>query len=158
MVGIAKFSKPAVDRSWFLGFFLCLMLFLGLSARIGVRREQLQKGQHPTTAVPYLRKKNNIYRDNIFREMFLSHVVGEGRAGYIRLLFLAIFLCGKERRSQSTYHIYKEYHIVYVPSSELGLSHPPLSPASVPFPPGIKGGGGHTRLRARGLGSPNSDD
>ncbi len=46
---------------------------------------------------------------------------------------------------------------VYVPSSELGLSHPPFSPASVPLPPEPKGGG-HTRLRVRGWGSPNSDD
>ncbi len=36
---------------------------------------------------------------------------------------------------------------MYVPSSELGLSHPP-SLAS----------GGGTRLRVRGWGSPNSDD
>jgi hypothetical protein len=33
---------------------------------------------------------------------------------------------------------------------------PPLSTASVPLPPEPKGG--HTRLRARGWGSPNSDD
>ncbi len=44
-----------------------------------------------------------------------------------------------------------------VPSSELGLSHP-LSRQRVCPSPGIKGGGGHTRLRARGWRSPNSDD
>ncbi len=31
---------------------------------------------------------------------------------------------------------------MYVPSLELGLSHLPLSPASVPLPPVPKGGGG----------------
>jgi hypothetical protein len=51
---------------------------------------------------------------------------------------------------------YIEYQSVYVPSSELGLSQP-LSPASVQcsFP---QKGGGHTRLRVRGWGSPNIDD
>ncbi len=44
---------------------------------------------------------------------------------------------------------------MYVPSSELGLSHP-LSPASVPLPQESKGE--HTRLLVRGWGSPNSDD
>jgi hypothetical protein len=38
---------------------------------------------------------------------------------------------------------------VYVPSSELRLSHP-LSPASVPLPP-VPKGGGHTRA-GEGLG------
>ncbi len=37
------------------------------------------------------------------------------------------------------------------------MSPPPLSPASVPLPPRPKGGG-HTRLRVRGWGSPNSND
>jgi hypothetical protein len=48
---------------------------------------------------------------------------------------------------------------MYVPSSELGLSHgpPPLSPLSVPLHPGPKGGG-YTRVRVRGWGSPNSND
>ncbi len=48
-----------------------------------------------------------------------------------------------------------------VPSSELGLPHCSLSPASVCAPLEPKGGGGytvHTRLRVRGWGSPNSDD
>ncbi len=46
---------------------------------------------------------------------------------------------------------------MYVPSSELGLPNP--SPArKCALPPGPKGGGGHTRLRLRGWGSPNSDD
>jgi hypothetical protein len=33
----------------------------------------------------------------------------------------------------------------------------PLSPASVPLQQN-RGGGGHTRLRVRGWGSPNADD
>ncbi len=37
-------------------------------------------------------------------------------------------------------------------------SPPPLSPASVPLPLEPKRGGGHTRLRVRGWGSPNADD
>ncbi len=44
------------------------------------------------------------------------------------------------------------YHTVSVPSSELG---PPLTQASV-SPPEPRGG--HTRLRVRGVGDPNSDD
>jgi hypothetical protein len=40
---------------------------------------------------------------------------------------------------------------VYVPSSELGLSHPPLLPASVPLPPEPKGGGAHSPA-GKGLG------
>jgi hypothetical protein len=43
VVGIAKFSKPSVDLAGFLVGFLCFILFLGLSARIGVRSEQLKK-------------------------------------------------------------------------------------------------------------------
>ncbi len=46
---------------------------------------------------------------------------------------------------------------MYVPWLELGLSHP-LSPASVPPTPEPNGGGGGTRLRVGGWGSPNSDD
>ncbi len=46
---------------------------------------------------------------------------------------------------------------MYVLSADLGLSHPSLSPASVPLPPEPKGGG-HPRLRVRGWGIPNSDD
>jgi hypothetical protein len=46
---------------------------------------------------------------------------------------------------------------VSVPSSELGLPHP--SPANEwVLPPTPNQGGGHTRLRARGWGSPSSDD
>ncbi len=52
-------------------------------------------------------------------------------------------------------HIYKST-TVYVPSSELGLSPPLLSPATVPLPPNQRGG--HARRRAMGWGSPNSDD
>jgi hypothetical protein len=46
---------------------------------------------------------------------------------------------------------------VYVPSSELGLSHP-LSRQRVGPSPRYQRGGGHTRLRVRGWGSPNSED
>ncbi len=55
-------------------------------------------------------------------------------------------------------HIYKEYHSVqYMSLVGIGILPTPLSPASVPLPQ-EPGGGGHTRLRARGWGSPNSDD
>ncbi len=40
----------------------------------------------------------------------------------------------------------------------IGNLPPPLSPASVPPYPRNQRGGGHTRLRVRGWGSPNSDD
>jgi hypothetical protein len=46
---------------------------------------------------------------------------------------------------------------VYVPSSESRLSQP-LSRQRVCPPPHNRGGGGYTRLRVRGWGSPNSDD
>ncbi len=46
---------------------------------------------------------------------------------------------------------------MYVPSLELGLSHP-LSRQRVFLPPPEPKGGGHTRVRVRGWGSPNSDD
>ncbi len=52
-----------------------------------------------------------------------------------------------------TKYIYIEYHSV-CPLVGVGT---PLSPASVPLPPEPKGGG-HTRLRVRGWGSPSSDD
>ncbi len=45
---------------------------------------------------------------------------------------------------------------VYVPSSELGLSHPVSRQRVCPSPE--PKGGGHTRPLARGWGSPNSDD
>ncbi len=57
---------------------------------------------------------------------------------------------------QSTYGIYEEYHSV-CPLVGTGTLPTLLSPASVPLPP-EPGGGGHTRLRVRGWGSPNSDD
>ncbi len=46
---------------------------------------------------------------------------------------------------------------VYVPSSELGLSHPLSRQRVCPYPR-YQRGGGHTRLRVRGWGSPNSDE
>jgi hypothetical protein len=52
--------------------------------------------------------------------------------------------------------IYKEYHCV-CPLVRIGTLPTPLSPASKPLPPEPEGGG-HTRLRVRGWGSPNSDD
>ncbi len=55
--------------------------------------------------------------------------------------------------AQSTY---KEYHSVG-PLVGIGALPTPLSPASVPLPP-KPGGGGQTRLRVRGWGSPYSDD
>jgi hypothetical protein len=60
---------------------------------------------------------------------------------------------------QSTKYVYIKSTTVYVPLSELGLSQvpTPISPASVPLPP-EPGGGGDTRLRVKGWGSPNSDD
>ena len=45
---------------------------------------------------------------------------------------------------------------VYVPSSELGHSHPFSRQRVCPYPR-FKGGG-HTHLLVRGWGSPNSDD
>ncbi len=48
-----------------------------------------------------------------------------------------------------TKYIYLQSTTVSVPSSELGLSHPALSPASVLLPPNQRGGG-HTCQRARG--------
>ncbi len=55
--------------------------------------------------------------------------------------------------------------VQFVPQSSvcplvgIGTLPPPPSPASACAPPpGTKGWGGHTRLRVRGWGSPNSDD
>jgi hypothetical protein len=54
-------------------------------------------------------------------------------------------------------HKHKEYHNHSVFSLVgIGTLPPPLWPASMPLPTEPKGG--HTRLRARGWGSPNSDD
>jgi hypothetical protein len=53
--------------------------------------------------------------------------------------------------------IYKEYYSV-CPLVGIWTLPTPLSPASVPLPPEPGGGGGHTRLRVSGWGSPNSDD
>ncbi len=58
--------------------------------------------------------------------------------------------------TQSTYVLLILSTTVYVPSSELGLSHH-LSRSECAPTPGTKGGG-HTRLRVSGWGSPNSDD
>jgi hypothetical protein len=56
-------------------------------------------------------------------------------------------------------HIYLQSTTVYVPSSELGLSHPLSRQRVCPSPRNQMGGGGEcTRLRVRGRGTPNSDD
>ncbi len=65
---------------------------------------------------------------------------------YLRFTITMIYLLvDAGQRTNHKVRIYKEYHsVLYVPSSDLGLS--PLSPASVPLPPepGGGGGGGHT--------------
>jgi hypothetical protein len=53
-----------------------------------------------------------------------------------------------------TKYIYIQSTTVYVPSSELGLSHPPLSPVSVPLPLG----GCKTLVGIGGWGIPNPHD
>ncbi len=57
---------------------------------------------------------------------------------------------------QST-DIYRVPQCTVCPLVGIGTLPPPLSPASVPLPPELKGGR-HTRLRVRGWGSPNSED
>ncbi len=55
--------------------------------------------------------------------------------------------------------IYIEYNSVqYVPSSELGLSYHLSRQRVCPFPRNKGWVGGHTHMRVRGWGSPNSDD
>ncbi len=69
-----------------------------------------------------------------------------------------------ERYSYCSNHkvrIFKEYQsVMYVHSSEWNWASPNPSLASeCAPPPGTKGwGGGHTRVRVRGWGSPNSND
>ncbi len=46
---------------------------------------------------------------------------------------------------------------LFLHASELGLPNPLAAGECAPHPLG-RGGGGHTRLRERGLGSPNSDE
>jgi hypothetical protein len=67
-----------------------------------------------------------------------------------------IFLTTVRSRIAGTKYVYIQSTTVYVPSSQLGLSHP-LSRQRVCPSPRYQGGG-HTRLRVRGWGSPNSDD
>jgi hypothetical protein len=57
-----------------------------------------------------------------------------------------------------TKYINMQSTTVDVPSPELGLSHPLSRQRVCPSPPPRNQGGGHTRLRVRGWGSPNSDD
>ncbi len=52
-------------------------------------------------------------------------------------------------------HIFIEYHSL-CPPAKIGTPPPPLSQPSVQPTPEPKGG--HSRLRVRGWGSPNSDD
>ncbi len=56
-----------------------------------------------------------------------------------------------------TTYIYIKSTIVNVPSSELGLFQPLSRQRVCPSPP-QPWGGGHTCMRVRGWGSPNSDD
>jgi hypothetical protein len=60
-------------------------------------------------------------------------------------------------RGYITKYIHIQSTTVYVPSSELRLSHP-FSRQRVCPSPWNQRGRGHTRLRVRGWGSPNSDD
>jgi hypothetical protein len=78
----------------------------------------------------------------------------------------------REIEGTSTSHRHKELHFINALTHKvhtcieyysvcplvIGTLPPPFSPASVPLPPEPKGEGGHTRLRVRGWGSPNSDD
>jgi hypothetical protein len=61
------------------------------------------------------------------------------------------------RADITKYALYKEYHSV-CPLVGIGTLPTPLLPASVFLPREPGGGGGYTRLRVRGWGSPNSDD
>jgi hypothetical protein len=63
----------------------------------------------------------------------------------------SVFIKSRKPTSQS-----RQSAKLSLQSSELGLPHPPYPQASVPPPFGL--GGGHTRLRKRGWGSPNSDE
>jgi hypothetical protein len=70
-----------------------------------------------------------------------------------RLIFIKLVtsLCnGKSRLVAATKYVYIQSTTVYVPSSELGLSHPPLSPVSVPLPPKQRGEG--ALASGRGVG------
>ncbi len=64
------------------------------------------------------------------------------------------FFSGRLRPTHKV-RTYKEYHSVCLLIG-IGTLPTPLSRASVPLPPEPRGG--HTRLRVRGWGSPNSDD
>jgi hypothetical protein len=57
-----------------------------------------------------------------------------------------------------TKYVYIKSTTVYVPSSELGLSQPLSRQRVCPSPQNRVWGGGHTRLRVRGWGSPKADD
>jgi hypothetical protein len=77
-------------------------------------------------------------------------------ASFSRIFFSRESRCiPHENYAQSTYICIKST-TVYVPSSELGLSQPLSRQRVCPSPPNR--GVGHTRLRVRGWGSPNSDD
>ncbi len=66
---------------------------------------------------------------------------------HIRIAFVPISLDG-------TKYVYIKSTTVFVSSSELGPPDPSLASECAPTP--RTGGGGHTRLRVRGWGSPNS--
>jgi hypothetical protein len=61
-------------------------------------------------------------------------------------------LIGRGQWGWGTNYIHIKSTAVYVPSLELRLSHPPLSPASVPLPPEPKGGRGTHSPAGEGLG------
>jgi hypothetical protein len=63
-----------------------------------------------------------------------------------------------KQKDISTKYLYIQSTTVYVPSSELGLPQPLSRKQACPLPPNQRAGGGHTRLRVGGWGSPNFDD
>jgi hypothetical protein len=74
-----------------------------------------------------------------------------------RLLIIRTLPYSEEEmvRTAHKVHICREYHSV-CPLVGIGNLPPPLSPASVPLP--RNQGGGGTRVRVRGWGSPNSNE
>jgi hypothetical protein len=75
----------------------------------------------------------------------------------VKLLTDKLTACEERARDRTTKYIHIKSTTVYVPSSELGLSHPIFLASECALPLGTKGWG-HTRLRVRGWGSPDSDD
>jgi hypothetical protein len=91
---------------------------------------------------------------NLLYQCFVSNFIFEKLCfikDYLRKHICIIGWCTK--------YIHIESTTAYVPSSELRLSHPPLSPASAlcPSPWNKRGGGGYTCVGVRGWGSSNSN-